>query len=376
MIELACTPDLETKGRARATRTRLGLAQGTKRPSSEEPRHLRPRRQSEKLRAGIVGLGRQAIHEQVPAVRAAHAATLVAICDEDPQVRQEQEALLGIPAYSDIHEMLDKEQLDLVVVAVPHHAGREVIEAAASRKVHVLKEKPLGLDLAEALDLADCCDRAGIHLAVALQRRFNPVYETFLDLADHVGKPFFFEARYTLHVDDPGEGWRGQRTTAGGGCIIDMGYHLIDLIIWYFGLPDRVLADLSTNARPDRRYDAEDTAVIQVAYEDGFYGSVLLSRYIGPKAEELRLVGSDGIVLLGRTGVRRLTNDGQVVESFDRRLAPHAAEQLQIEHFCRVIEGSQVNHATPTDHLAHMALVAACYQSARERRYVNPKELL
>jgi predicted dehydrogenase len=69
-----------------------------------------------------------------------------------------------------------------------------------------------------------------------------------------------------------------------------MGYHLIDMILWYFGLPDRVLADLSVEARPDRTYDAEDTALIHFGYESGLYGSLLLSRFIGPKTEQIRLV--------------------------------------------------------------------------------------
>jgi predicted dehydrogenase len=45
-----------------------------------------------------------------------------------------------------------------------------------------------------------------------------------------------------------------------GGCIIGMGYHLIDMIFWYFGQPDRILTDISASARPNRDYDAEDTA--------------------------------------------------------------------------------------------------------------------
>ena len=141
---------------------------------------------------------------------------------------------------------------------------------------------------------------------VTLQRRFNPIYTSFLQLADRIGTPFVVDAAYTLHTPDPSDGWRGEVATAGGGCVIDMGYHLVDMLIWYFGLPDRVYADLSTTARPDRRYDAEDTAVIQFGYDSGLYGSLLLSRFIGPKTERIRVVGSRGIVDLERGRLRRL----------------------------------------------------------------------
>ncbi|MGH8933230.1 MAG: Gfo/Idh/MocA family protein [Egibacteraceae bacterium] len=93
---------------------------------------------------------------------------------------------------------------------------------------------------------------------VTLQRRFNPIYTTFCQLYDQIGRPFVLDAEYTVYTDDPASGWRGDVSLAGGGCIIDMGYHMIDMLLWYFGLPDRVLAGFSAAARPDLDYDAED----------------------------------------------------------------------------------------------------------------------
>ena len=63
--------------------------------------------------------------------------------------------------------------------------------------------------------------------------------------------PFFVDVKYTLFVDNLHEGWRGQRDSAGGGCIIDMGYHMIDMVIWYFGLPDNLHAEFSSKAKPE-----------------------------------------------------------------------------------------------------------------------------
>lgn len=217
-----------------------------------------------KLRAGVVGLGKQALEDHIPGLLASDAAELVALCDEDAEIVREQQYKLRVAGYTDFEEMFRAEQLDLVVVCVPHHVGRTVIVAAASHKIHVLKEKPFATTLGEAQDLVVRCEQAGVLLMVTLQRRFNPIYTSFTQLADQIGTPFVVDAAYTLHVGDPSEGWRGRTAQAGGGCIIDMGYHLIDMLLWYFGLPDRVLADLSMSARPDRNYDAEDTALIQL----------------------------------------------------------------------------------------------------------------
>jgi predicted dehydrogenase len=329
-----------------------------------------------KLRAAVVGLGKQALEDHIPGILTSDAAELVAICDDNPEIVREQQYRLCVAGYTDFADMFRTERLDMVVVCVPHHVGRTVIEAAISHHVHVLKEKPFATSLAEAQDLVASCSRAGIHLMITLQRRFNPIYTSFTQLADQIGTPFIVDAAYTLHVPDPSDGWRGNTAAAGGGCIIDMGYHLIDMILWYFGLPDRVLADMSMTARPDRNYDAEDTALIHFSYDSGLYGSLLLSRFIGPKTEQIRLVGSKGMVHLERGRIRRLTNDGEVVESLAREQAWPSAAASQVNYFCRVIEGLRPNVSGPRENLSHLSFIAGCYESARTRSYVNPKELL
>lgn len=140
--------------------------------------------------------------------------------------------------------------------------------------------------------------------------------------------------------------------------------------------PDRVLADLSASARPDRDYDAENTALIHFAYDSGLYGSLLVSRFIGPKREQIRLVGSKGIVQLERGRIQRLANDGEIVESLSREQAWPSAAACQVDHFCKVIGGLRPNASGPGEHLAHMSFIAAAYESARTHAYVSPRELL
>ncbi|SNR74271.1 Predicted dehydrogenase [Haloechinothrix alba] len=328
-----------------------------------------------KLRAGVVGLGKQAVDDHIPGLTGAEGAELVAVCDDNAELVREHQYRLRVVGYTDFRDMFRHERLDLVIVTVPHHIGQEVIATAAEHSVHVLKEKPFATNMREARELTKQCEDAGIQLMVTLQRRFNPIYTSFMQLADQIGTPFLADGQYTLCVDDPSDGWRGQSATAGGGCVIDMGYHLVDMILWYFGLPDRVLADMSVQARPDRTYDAEDTALIHFGYDSGLYGSLLLSRYLGPKTEQIRLVGSRGVVHLERGRIRRLTNDGEAIESLSREQAWPSAATCQIDYFCRVIEGLRPNVSGPHANLVHMSFIEACYESAKTHAYVNPEEI-
>src|SRR5699024_12051080 len=81
-------------------------------------------------------------------------AKLVAVCDEDPEAVREHRYQLRVNGYTDFHEMFRVEQLDMVIVTVPHHIGRKVIEAAAEHRVHVLKEKTCATSMGEGQELA------------------------------------------------------------------------------------------------------------------------------------------------------------------------------------------------------------------------------
>ncbi len=101
----------------------------------------------------------------------------------------------------------------------------------------------------------------------------------------------------------------------------------------------------------------------------------MLSRFLGTKTEHIRLVGSKGTVHLARGRIRRMTNDGEVIESLARVQSWPSAATCQIDHFCRVIAGLRPNTSGPEQNLAHMSFIAACYESARQRAYISPLEL-
>lgn len=281
-----------------------------------------------------------------------------------------------VNAYEDYRELLSKEDLDFVVVATPHDTHKPITKEAIERGIHILKEKPFARSLEEALYLKDLAEKYNVTLMIAAQRRFNPIYTTFLQLKDQIGEPFFIEAKYTLFVEKPYEGWRGNKKRAGGGCIIDMGYHMIDVLIWYFGLPDKVHAEFSTRAYPEIEYDAEDTANILFKYEGGLYGNLILSRYYPPKMEYLKVIGSRGIIEVERGEVKRRRNNGEVIETLRREIAWPTAAVNQIDYFCRVIAGERENFSSPDCHLQHMSFIEACYLSKQKGCYISPREIL
>ncbi|MEV4500864.1 Gfo/Idh/MocA family protein [Streptomyces klenkii] len=327
-------------------------------------------------RAAMVGLGHQATSDHLPGLAQCHLAELAAVCDVDAGRVDAVADAHRVPGFTDLEQLLEEARPDFVIVAVPHHVGQPIVSACAEAGVHVMKEKPFATDPHEAAELAALCDKAGIELMVTVQRRFHPVYPAALALLDRIGTPYLVEGRYTFHRPDPAAGWRGRAKLAGGGCLADMGYHLIDLLIWYLGLPDHILADTSTAAVPGAEYDAEDTALVHLAYDRGLYGSLLVSRSAGPKTERLAITGPHGTLAVERGTARLLDPGGQVIESLLREPAWPCPPAVQIDRFCRVLDGTAPNPSGPAEHLPHTAFLAAAYASAATNRPADPKEFL
>lgn len=225
----------------------------------------------------------------------------------------------GLKGYKKLDGLFKNHNLDFIIVAVPHYLHYEIIKEAIKRKIHILKEKPFAVSLAQAKELTKLAKANNVQIMVTLQRRFNPIYSTFFQLRDKIGTPFFIEAKYTFFTDGPHKGWRGKRVLAGGGCLIDMGYHIIDLLMWYFGLPNRVFAEMSCRAKENIKYDAEDTAQVVFKYETKkIFGSLLVSRVIPPKQEYINVFGTRGIIHIERGKIERLSPNGEIQESLKR----------------------------------------------------------
>ncbi|MGW5121012.1 Gfo/Idh/MocA family protein, partial [Streptomyces noursei] len=123
-----------------------------------------------KRRAAVVGLGHQALEDHLPGLLGSGRAELVAVCDSDSTILRRRQESLQVPAFTRVADLLDTVQPDFVIVAVPHHAGRSVIEECAGRGVHVLKEKPFATSVAEAHQLLSICQAGRVELMVTLQR--------------------------------------------------------------------------------------------------------------------------------------------------------------------------------------------------------------
>lgn len=335
------------------------------------------------LRIIVIGLGHQSLDDHIPAIKESVEFQLVGVVDINKEIAMRTSEELDVPYGTSVDELLLKLDLkpDCALVAIPHNSYLSVIERLATSQIHIIKEKPFAISVEDAKVIKRLIEENNITLQVTLQRRFNPIFRSFRQLLGRIGKIHSIEARYTMNIARLDDGWRASRLFSGGGALIDLGYHYIDLIVWYFGLPDSVTGKLSTGNRDGQVYDVEDTAFLDFSYNDDgqdnerVLGSLIVSRVYPDKDEVLVAYGSKGSVAVRRGQVVRRDINGDEVECLTRTGSWPSALVDQIEEFAENIRNGDHNGHVENRYLQQVALVAAAYKSAEEHRSINPYDI-
>lgn len=213
------------------------------------------------MRVGIVGLG--AISPLHIRAILKYGQKITAICDVDPEKRQKVNAEFGLNAeeYSDYNALLASGKVDVVHVCTPHYLHAEIICMALGANIHVLCEKPLAINFEQLDAIEKAVKNSSATLGVCFQNRYNAsvlyLKEFFKDkeiiaatanLVWNRGKDYYSSAK-----------WRGKKQYEGGGVMINQAIHTLDLLQWFCGMPESVIAHCSNNSLKNV-IDVEDTA--------------------------------------------------------------------------------------------------------------------
>jgi predicted dehydrogenase len=329
--------------------------------------------ESDTLRVGIVGAG--SLGRLIGGQFGPLAGTAVtALADVSSAARSAAAAELGVPEearYADYATMLDAEPLDAVVISTPHALHDEHVTAALDRKLDVLCEKPLVLDVDRARALAGRVRDSGQVLMVGYQRHQD---RAFVEARERYRDPDgptveFATAEITQDWFDAfDDSWRTDPELSGGGFLVDTGRHVVDALLWVTGLdPVGVTARMAFE-RPgiDRR------AHLDIEFANGATASVSLYGDAVAVREAHHLWDGDGAAYVeGRQwGERDLsivdTDGGEYEPYLDRSDA-----RTKAEAFVDAIRTGERPPATPVDAVRTTAVVNAAYESAETGEQVG-----
>lgn len=342
-----------------------------------------------KLRVGVIGLGMGRMH--IAGYREHPAAEVAAIADPDAARRERVGREFDISGrYASAQDMLAKERLDIVSVATPNKFHKPMTLAALAAGCHVLCEKPMALNAAEARLMLAAAKRAHRRLMINFSFRFTEQSAALKRQVESgvLGDIYFARTVWHRRRGIPGfGGWFTTRALSGGGPLIDLGVHRLDLALWLMDYPRPVwvlagayhpiAAALAKQA--GRHYDVEDLAVAFIKFADGAALELEASWAANIREQEFmetRLLGAKGGL------VQRNRNETYEFEAelfverdgcqFDMKLHPPVpGVKGAMYHFVECIIRNRPHDADGAEGLRVMELLDAIYRSARTNRPVR-----
>ena len=335
-----------------------------------------------KLRVGIIGSGSiaQAVH--IPGYQKVEGVKLAAFCDTNRKTLKAAAEKFGVKqTYTDYKKMLAAAKLDAVSVCTPNafHAAPTI--AALKAGAHVLVEKPIALNADEARRMAAAARKAKRLLMVAFNSRWRADVQYLKRCVESgmLGDIYYGEAVYLRRRGIPGWGVFVNKELSGGGPLIDVGVHMLDLALYLMGHPKPTVAFGATYTMFGQRSDVfggmgqwdpakfsvEDFGVGMVRFDNG--ATLILkaswAANIGEDQHHVMLLGSEAGLNTSPARIFR-EEQGSVVDIAPTRLPKVDTYAEEINQFVKAIRDGAPSPVPAEQGLMATAILDAIYESA------------
>lgn len=337
--------------------------------------------------AGAIGLDHIQSFQLHPSAR------VVALAETSPERGREAADRFNIPELvTDYRDLLARDDIDVVSIALPNYLHAPVALASLRARKHVMLDKPMATNAADAARLVNEARKQGVTLMVGQNNRFNPEVQTAKQLIEDgvLGEVYHAKTAWTRRAGIPRIGsWFTQTQFAGGGCTYDIGVHALDRCLHLMGEFDAVAVSGQTYSKfgprglgsgtwgkseinPKARFDVDDLAVALIRLKSG--RTVLLetswaAHQAEPDFNGTQVFGTDGGLLLPPLKLFRPGKLGYSNELV--KLIPTPVNPNRMVHFIDVLLGRAKPFVKPEESLAVQKILDAIYASARSGREVR-----
>ena len=310
---------------------------------------------------GIVGASGIAHRRTMSAINIAENNDLHALMVRDLERAEKLAQEHGVPFYYDsVEDILSDPEVDAVHIATPVYLHCEHVTRAAEYGKHVLCEKPMAMNVDECKRMIDVCEQNGVCLEICFLLRFHPNYRKIKQLIENGDLGEIIEARVSLLKWYPIEEglWRRDPARAGGGVLMDMGSHAIDLLSFLLGDVSKVAGFINSRIG---EWEVEETATVLMETKSGVNIIADVSFAVPHGGNMLEIYGTSGSILVGGGKTKIYLNDGVREES---RPGANLYKE-QVEHFARYVAGGESPVVPGTAGLKNIQIISAAYESAR-----------
>lgn len=355
-----------------------------------------------KLRYGIIGCGGISPKHLDGYSACSDEVEIVAACDINEKRLKEACEKYKIPKrYLDYHQLLNDPDIDFVSVCLPNNLHAPVTVEALRKGKHVHCEKPMAMNENEAKEMIRARDESGKQLMIGLNNRFTPFAQYAKQLVDSglLGDIYFAKCGWQRRGGLPHSGWFGDPKISGGGALIDLGVHYIDLAMYMMGFPEvqSVLArtyqkfggspyaKLYTyepqKIEEDVIVNVDDLASGFITCKNGasIFFEVSWASNIEKEKVFLELYGDKAGLRFENDFEQKIVKMYTVVNGqfcdLEPKLDPFVYSETEFRHFIGSMRsGKEPRMAPPKQGQQMMRLIDNIYRSSREDRGINFEE--
>lgn len=331
------------------------------------------------IKVGIIGAGKMCQGGHLPAFDKINGCEIVAVCDINPdRLAQMKERYPSARLYEDFKIMLDSEELDCVDICTPNNIHSIAAVYALNKGIHVLCEKPDAINVSEAEKMKAAAEASGKTLMVIRNNRYRPSTKFLKQFIAEgkMGEIYAARCGWIRRRGIPGwGGWFTDKEQSGGGPLIDLGVHIIDLVMYLMGNVKPVTVSGCTYSKfahtCQSKTDVEDLAMGFIRFDNGACLQIEFSWASNIASDQMF------VELRGEKAGSRMSGIDRKFELFkyecgsnvnitpcidDYNCMPH--HEANIRHFIDVINGKCEPDFTPEQGVNMVKILEALYKSA------------
>ncbi len=345
-----------------------------------------------KLKWGVIGCGGIADRKTIPGMMLANNVELVSVMDSVLSVAENvKEKYNAKYAFDNYEAILAQDEIEAVYIASPVFCHKEQAIAAAKAKKHILLEKPMALTVEDAEEIKKACDENGVKLGVGFLMRFHGYHQRIKEIIAEgkIGDIVSMRGQFTCWYPDIEGAWRQNKALSGGGALVDMGIHVIDILQYLSGLKCKEVVGF--NQTQTFNYGVDDSSGLIMKMDNGSIAYVDSNFNIPDAASvaKLEIYGTKGSIVAHGTLAQAEVGTVDILISDDSleydanqdrgEIVPLSLEGTplgnmytkEVEQFGdAVINGTEVP-VTAESAILDQKIVEAAYKSSEEKKFVE-----
>jgi len=326
----------------------------------------------QKVKIGIIGLGSIAQLVHLPNLLKLENAELTAVTEvKKNRLNTIADKFNVAERYSDYNEMLEKSDIEAVIIATPTNTHKDIAIDCINAGKDVLVEKPLARTFAEAKAVVEAARKSKRKLMVGMNLRYRPDTMLLRSIVSsgEIGEPFYAKCGWVRRQSSE-EKWFTKKEEAGGGVIIDLGIHLLDLALWLMNYPD--VNSVSCKNYYHNTKSVEDTAISFLKFKNDSLINMEVSWSLPTDKDHffLSVFGTKGSFTLNPLHVyKRINNEilDLTPAQVDNATTLFKKSYLnELKSFVGAVKGLNPVLSPGDEALERMKIIEAMYQSAQK----------